>query len=208
MPEHAEWGVQISNSRPSGLVWSSGFSSFSWHKWFSSRKLRKDCWHRACHSLLVHVPGRTAWHWRVTKSHRNQPKYSHWSGCLCYSLTCFPSRASVFVIVQCCGLADFIPTSVAFYTLSFNLGKQVINEWNKNLHLTLEQLHRFRLELFLWQAEICTFPKFLSNYRNVLNISVTTMQSGHLFRGEGKIRTDTCDTGWVGRVFSSYHWSH
>lgn len=59
-------------------------------------------------------------------------------------------------------LADFIPTSAAFYTLSFDLDNQVINEWNKSLHLTLEEHCRFRLELFLQQPEIDTFPKFLS----------------------------------------------
>lgn len=179
MPEHAERGVQISNSPPSELVKSSGFSSFG----FPVGGWGKTAGIMPVSLCLYMCQGRTAWHWRVTKSHRNQPKYNRWSGCLCYSLTCFPSEAGVLEIVQCCCLADFIPTSVTFYMLLFDLDNKVINEWNKNLHLTSEQHHRFKLELYLQQPEICAFPKFLSNYRNVLNISVTTMQSGHLFLG-------------------------
>lgn len=83
-----------------------------------------------------------------------------WVTCVTPLLTCFPTF--ILELMQCCHLAEFILTSAAFYTLSFDLDNQVINEWNKRLHLTLEELYRLRLELFLQQPEICTFPKFLS----------------------------------------------
>lgn len=73
-------------------------------------------------------------------------------------LTRFPSF--ILELMQCCHLADFIPTTAAFYTLSFDLDNQAINEWNKSLHLTLEE--HYRLEPYLQQPEIYTFPKFLS----------------------------------------------
>ena len=151
---------------------------------------------------------RTARHWRVTKSHRNQPKYNHWSGCLCYSLTCFPSGAGVLELMQCCSLADFIPMSVAFRTLSFDPRNQVRNEWNKSLPLTSEQHRRFRLELFLQQPEICAFPKFNSDYRMCSTSACQQRNRDNFVGGEGKVRTESCDTGWAGRIFSSYHWSH
>lgn len=80
--------------------------------------------------------------------------------CVTPLLTCFPSF--ILELLQCCHLADFFPTSAAFYTLSFDLDNQAISEWNKSLHLTMEEHYRFRLELFLQQPEICIFPKFLS----------------------------------------------
>lgn len=109
-------------------------------------------------------------------------------------LTCFPSGAGGFELVQHCGLADFIP----IYTLSFDPGNQVINEWNKNLHLTLEQHHRFSLELFLWQPENLHLSQIPFKLQKGSHISMTTMQSGHLFlRGKWRyeLRLSTQD-GW------------
>lgn len=85
--------------------------------------------------------GRTAWCWRVTKPHRNWPKYNHRSGDLYYSLTCFPSGADVLEPAQRCLLADVIPIS-AFYTLLFHPGNKVTHERNKNVHHVLEQHYK------------------------------------------------------------------
>lgn len=109
--------------------------------------------------------------------------------------------------MHCCHLADFIPTSVAFYTLLFDLGNQVINEQSNNLHLTLEYHLRFSLELLTARnLHLSQIPVKLQKHSQQQR-DTTTIRT-RVGGGGVQIRTETLRHRKGGEFFSSYHWSH
>lgn len=142
--------------------------------------------------------GRPAWHCQITQE-STQIQSLRWVPVILPQLLVFQAGQ---VVSSLCSAAAWQISFPSTHSHLIQVIKLSMNEM-KTSTLTLERHHRFRLEpenLPLSQIPFIT-ERFSHQHDN--NAIRTPF-----FMGEVKIRTETCDTGWVGRVFSSYRWSH